>query len=64
MSITEGTMLLISRNIGEGIVIMTPAGDNITVRVLAITGVQAKIGIEAPRHVQIVRPDAKKQSRT
>lgn len=48
-------MLILTRTVGASITI----GDSITVTVLGIEGKQARIGIEAPRHVQIVRDDAK-----
>ena len=48
-------MLVLTRKVGESIVI----GDGIVVRVLE-TGGRVRLGIEAPRDVQITRPDAVK----
>lgn len=46
-------MLVITRKTGEQVII----GDNICVTVLEIRGRQAKIGIEAPDSVHIVRAE-------
>lgn len=53
-------MLALSRNVGEVIVITTPAGEVIEVELVAITGVsrrQARIGISAPKSVVIERKE-------
>jgi sRNA-binding carbon storage regulator CsrA len=53
-------MLVLRRNPNEEIVIEVPASNTPTQLVIRNTGWQwAKIGIEAPRDVQITRPDAK-----
>ena len=52
-------MLLLMRKPGQVIHI----GDDITVKVVSVEGKQVQIGIEAPRDVQILRPEAKVQTR-
>lgn len=46
-------MLVLSRRIGESIVI----GNEVTVRVIDVRGDQVRLGIDAPRHVQIHREE-------
>jgi carbon storage regulator len=46
-------MLVLSRNIGEQVVI----GGQITVTVVAIRGAQVRLGITAPAHVPIRREE-------
>lgn len=48
-------MLILTRRIGETILI----GDEIEVVVLAVKGGQVRLGIVAPKDVQVMRPDAK-----
>lgn len=48
-------MLVLSRHKSEQIVI----NDNIVVTVVEIRGDKVRLGIEAPKEVRIVRPDAK-----
>ena len=50
-------MLVLSRKAKESIQI----GDNITITVVQIQGSKVRLGIEAPREVQVTRPDAKSQ---
>lgn len=45
------TMLVLSRTIGELISI----GDDISVRVLSVSGSTVRFGVEAPRHVDVHR---------
>jgi len=47
----ERTMLVLSRKVGERIVI----GDNVTVVINRIVGSRVSVGIEAPTDVRIVR---------
>lgn len=44
-------MLILTRKLGEKINI----GDDITVTLIEIKGTQVKLGIEAPRHIEIHR---------
>ncbi len=46
-------MLVLSRKLGESIMI----GDNIKITVLATTGNRVRLGIAAPRDVNIVRKE-------
>ena len=46
-------MLILTRRIGESLRI----GDNITVTVLSVSGMQVKIGIEAPKDVTVDRQE-------
>lgn len=52
-------MLVLSRNIGEAIVI----GDDIVVKVCGIYGERVRVGIEARRHVRIARTDEREANR-
>jgi carbon storage regulator len=49
----EDGMLILSRRIRETIMI----GDNVTVTVLGIKGGQVRLGIEAPREIQVHREE-------
>ncbi|MCP8687723.1 carbon storage regulator CsrA [Marinobacterium sedimentorum] len=46
-------MLILTRNKGQ----MLTIGDDITVRVLEVTGNQVRIGIEAPKDVAVHREE-------
>ena len=48
-------MLVLTRRPNESFYV----GDNVNIRVLEVKGSQVKIGIEAPREIQIVRDDVK-----
>jgi len=52
-------MLILSRKLNEEILI----GGNIRVKVVRLEGNVVKIGIEAPKDVNIVRPDAREKER-
>ena len=48
-------MLILSRKIGESVVI----NDNITVKILEVSGDKVRIGIDAPKEVSILRNELK-----
>lgn len=47
--------LVISRRVGEETIIRHPAGYEIVVRVTSIKGDKVRLGIEAPRDIQVHR---------
>jgi len=53
----EGTMLVLSRKVGERILI----GDNIVVTVVRVAQGIVRIGVEAPAEMAIVREEIKDQ---
>lgn len=46
-------MLVLSRRVGESLVI----GDDITVTVIEVRGDSVRLGVDAPRHVQVHRAE-------
>ena len=46
-------MLILTRRVGENLVI----GDDVTVSVLGVKGNQVRVGIDAPKHVQVHREE-------
>ena len=46
-------MLILTRRIGETLMI----GDDVTVQVLGVKGNQVRIGVNAPKHVQVHREE-------
>lgn len=52
-----GRMLVVTRRLGESITI----GDNIKVTVLMIKGKQVRIGVEAPKDLQVDREEPPKE---
>ena len=50
-------MLILTRRVGENIVIETPAGERIKVAVLGVKGNQVRIGTDAPDDIHIVREE-------
>ena len=53
-------MLVLTRKSGE----LVEIGNDIVVTVTEIMGSSVRLGIEAPRHISIRRPDAKRKSPT
>jgi carbon storage regulator len=51
--ISETKMLVLTRKLGEGIVI----GDDVTITVVEMKGGNVRIGIDAPRHKKIYRQE-------
>ena len=50
-------MLILTRRVGESIIIETPAGERITVVVLGVKGNQVRIGTDAPDDISIMREE-------
>jgi carbon storage regulator len=50
-------VLILTRRVGESIIIETPAGEQITVTVLGVKGNQVRIGTDAPDDINIVREE-------
>ena len=50
-------MLILTRRIGETLIIELPTGETIEVTVLEIKGSQVRLGIEAPEEVHIIREE-------
>ncbi|HAL44571.1 MAG TPA: carbon storage regulator [Phycisphaerales bacterium] len=50
-------MLVLSRNVEEGVIITTAAGEEIRVKVVKIGIGQIKLGFEANRDVKIMRAE-------
>ena len=46
-------MLALTRRVAESVVI----GDEIVVRILSVKGAQVRLGIEAPKSVEVVRAE-------
>lgn len=46
-------MLILTRKVGESLII----GDNVKVTVLAVKGNQVRVGIDAPKDVQVHREE-------
>ena len=46
-------MLVLTRNIGQDLII----GNDVTVRILGVSGFQVKIGIDAPKNVRVDRSE-------
>jgi carbon storage regulator len=53
----EKYMLILTRKVGESIVI----DDDIKVTILGVKGMQVRIGIDAPKHVQVHREEIYKR---
>jgi len=50
-------MLILTRRVGETIIIETPAGERIEVAVLGVKGNQVRVGNPAPANVGILREE-------
>jgi len=50
-------MLVLSRNEGESIIFNLPSGEQITVTLTEYSGLQTKVGIEAPKDVKVLREE-------
>ena len=50
-------MLVLTRHVGETIVIRLPNEQRVQVRVLSVKGGQVRIGTDAPEEVTIVRAE-------
>lgn len=50
-------MLILTRRIGEVLVIDTPGGEKIEITVLGVKGNQVRIGTSAPMAVTVVREE-------
>ena len=48
-------MLLVTRKYGESIVLTLPSGERI--KVISFNGGRSRIGIDAPKHVRIMREE-------
>lgn len=57
-------MLVLSRNPGEKVIIVTPSGEEITVCVVEVRGDRARMGFEAPREYAIHREEVMQAIRT
>lgn len=56
-------MLVLTRRIGETLIIETPAGEHIKVTVLGVKGNQVRLGTAAPDQINIVREELLKADR-
>ncbi len=50
-------MLILTRRVGETIIIELPTGEQIEVTVLGVKGNQVRIGTQAPDNIPIVREE-------
>jgi carbon storage regulator len=50
-------MLILTRNVGESIVIE----ENITITILSTRGCQVRVGIDAPKEISVHREEIKKR---
>ena len=50
-------MLILTRRVGETIIIKLPTGEQITVTVLGVKGNQVRIGTDAPEEITIMREE-------
>jgi len=50
-------MLILTRRVGETVIIELPTGEKIQVAVLGVKGNQVRIGTDAPDDIQIMREE-------
>jgi carbon storage regulator len=50
-------MLILTRRVGETLVMSLPSGETITVTVLSVKGNQVRIGTTAPKHIPVHRQE-------
>jgi len=50
-------MLILTRRVGETIIIEMPTGEQIQVAVLGVKGNQVRLGTDAPDDIQIMREE-------
>jgi carbon storage regulator len=50
-------MLVLTRRLGETLVLELPTGEEIQIAVLELKGSQARLGIDAPEEVHVVREE-------
>ena len=50
-------MLVLGRKEGESLVITTPAGERVTIRICAIRGNTVRVGVTAPRDYEVLREE-------
>ena len=49
--------LVLTRRLGETLILELPTGEEIQIAVLELKGSQARLGIEAPEEVHIIREE-------
>lgn len=50
-------MLVLKRDIADIIIIEYPNGNKVTIEVLNVNGIQVRIGLEAPKDINILRSE-------
>lgn len=56
-------MLVLSRRSGERLVLIM-GGRKATIELLAVSGNRARVGIDAPRHIKVVREEVLDETKT
>lgn len=54
-------MLVLSRKLGESIIIGDPNGEHVKVSVVDVRGDKVRLGIEAPKHIPVHREEVSNQ---
>jgi carbon storage regulator len=57
-------MLILTRRVGESVIIELATGEQITVTVLGVKGNQVRLGTEAPAEVTVLREELVDRSQT